>query len=102
MGVALTTPARESPLRVALIEDQPQIRAGIAALIDRTAGFTSIGQYGSMEEALAGIGQQPPDVVLVDIGLPGMSGIEGIAVLRERWPALPVLVLTVYDDDERI
>jgi DNA-binding NarL/FixJ family response regulator len=55
-----------------------------------------------MEEALMKMGAHLPDVVLIDIGLPGMSGIEGIEILRERYPQLLMLVLTVYDDDERI
>src|SRR5207245_9597456 len=60
------------------------------------------GAYGSMEEALLKIGRALPDVALVDIGLPGMSGIEGIALLKERHPKLLLLMLTVYEDDERI
>ncbi len=55
-----------------------------------------------MEDALARIGGSLPDVVLCDIGLPGMSGIEGIRILKERYPDLLLLMLTVYDDDERI
>jgi len=55
-----------------------------------------------MEEALPRIGSELPDVVLVDIGLPGMSGIDGIRRLKELWPDLPLVVLTIYDDDKRI
>jgi len=55
-----------------------------------------------MEEALANLGRSPPDVFLVDIGLPGMSGIAGIPILKERCPGVPLLMLTVYDDDQRI
>jgi DNA-binding NarL/FixJ family response regulator len=55
-----------------------------------------------MEEALDRVKQDMPDVVLCDIGLPGMSGIEGIRILKERYPNLLLLMLTVYDDDERI
>jgi len=55
-----------------------------------------------MEEALERIGNDLPDVVLNDIGLPGMSGIDGIRILKERYPDLVVLILTIYDDDERI
>ena len=55
-----------------------------------------------MEEALASIGKDLPDVALVDVGLPGMSGIEGTRQLRERYPGLLVMMLTVYGDDERI
>jgi DNA-binding NarL/FixJ family response regulator len=93
------------PIKVAIIEDQRTIREGLAALIDGTDGFRCTGSYGSMEEALKKIGLQAvdaPDVALLDIGLPGMSGIEGIGLLRARYPAMPVLMLTVYKDDDRI
>jgi DNA-binding NarL/FixJ family response regulator len=61
-----------------------------------------VGSFGSMEEALAKVGYELPDVLLVDIGLPGMSGIEGIRRLKEQHPGLALLMLTVYDDDRRI
>jgi DNA-binding NarL/FixJ family response regulator len=89
-------------IRVAIIEDEPAIREGLAALIHGTPGYRIAGKYFSMEEALPSIGRQRPDVVLVDIGLPGISGIEGIRRLKDDHPDLPLLVLTVYDDDERI
>jgi DNA-binding NarL/FixJ family response regulator len=89
-------------LKVVLIEDQPRIRDGLRTLIDGTAGYHCAGSFGSMEEALDRIGNAVPDVVLVDIGLPRMSGIEGIRVLRQKYPDLPALVLTVYGDDRRI
>lgn len=71
-------------------------------LINGTAGYHCTGSYRSMEEALDKIKSDVPDVVLCDIGLPGMSGIDGIRILRERHPNLLLLMLTVYDDDERI
>ncbi len=71
-------------------------------LIHGTEGFHCTASYRSMEDALAGIGDELPDVALVDIGLPGMSGIEGIRLLKERYPSIQSLMLTVYDDDERI
>src|SRR5688500_1489772 len=89
-------------IKVAIIEDRREIREGIATLIQFTEGFSCVGQFYSMEEALQQIGNCPPDVALVDIGLPGMSGIEGIEILKVRHPQLLILVLTVYDDDERI
>jgi DNA-binding NarL/FixJ family response regulator len=55
-----------------------------------------------MEEAIEGMSSDPPQVALIDLGLPGMSGLEGIRVLRKQSRDLAVLVLTVYDDDERI
>jgi len=89
-------------IRVAIIEDQSQIREGLSELIDGAPGFHATGAFSSMEDALAGISTQVPDIILVDIGLPGISGIQGIPLLIARNPALSTLVLTVYDDDERI
>jgi DNA-binding NarL/FixJ family response regulator len=87
---------------VAIIEDQREFREGLAFLIDGSEGYRCTQRFGSMEEALASLGRDVPDVALVDIGLPGISGIEGIRLLNERYPGLPVLMLTVYNDDERI
>lgn len=89
-------------ISVVTIDDQKEIRDGLAVLINATEGMRCIGAYRSMEEALASIGPTGPDVALVDIGLPGMSGIEGIQLLKERYPSLAPLVLTVYGDDARI
>jgi len=89
-------------IRVAVIEDRREIGDGLAALINGTEGYCCTGAFRSMEQALAGIGASLPDIVLVDIGLPGMSGIDGIRFLKERYPALRFLILTIYDDDERI
>ena len=89
-------------IRVAVIEDRREIGDGLAALINGTEGYCCTGAFRSMEQALAGIGASLPDIVLVDIGLPGISGIDGIRFLKERYPALQFLVLTIYDDDERI
>jgi DNA-binding NarL/FixJ family response regulator len=90
-------------IRVAIIEDRREIREGLAMLIGGTPGFACSGNYRSMEDALPRIkAGDLPDVVLCDIGLPGMSGIEGMRILKERFPNLLLLMLTVYDDDERI
>jgi len=87
---------------VAIIEDRKEIREGLASLIGGAQGFECTGAYRSMEEAIDGITRDVPEVALVDIGLPGMSGIEGIAVLKIRHPKLLTLVLSVYGDDDRI
>jgi len=90
------------PIRVAIIEDQREIREGLKTLVAGTPGYCVAGAWRSMEEALDGIARDVPDVALVDIGLPGMPGTDGIRILRERYPKLRTLMLTVYDDDERI
>ena len=89
-------------IRVVVVEDRRELRDGLSVLIDGTEGYRCVRSYGSMEEALAGIGRDAPDVVLLDIGLPGMSGIDGARVLKERFPDVRILMLTVYEDDERI
>ena len=95
--------AADHVIRVAIIEDSREVREGLAALINGTRGFSCSSSYYSMEAALAGISQQKePDVILTDIGLPGMSGIEGIEILRERYPQVPIVALTVYDNDEKV
>src|SRR5881628_1104737 len=96
------SPWAASMIRVAIIEDQSEVREGLALLINRSEDCRATHSYGSMEEALDGIGLEVPDVALADIGLPGMSGIEGVRRLKELCPQLQVLMLTVYDDDERI
>ena len=91
-----------APVKVAIVEDQREIRECLALLVNGTDGYTCSGSYRSMEEAIEKIPRQVPDVLLSDIGLPGMSGIDGVRRLKELCPDLLVLMLTVYDDDERI
>jgi DNA-binding NarL/FixJ family response regulator len=93
---------QSTTIRVAIIEDRREIRDSLAMLINGTEGFRCSGAYRTMEEALDKLKHNPPDVVLSDIGLPGMSGIDGIKLLKEIKPELIILMLTVYDDDERI
>jgi DNA-binding NarL/FixJ family response regulator len=90
------------PIRVALVEDQARTREGLASLIGDSAGFEVAGQYGAMEDAIDGIGGAPPDVLLADIGLPGMSGIDGVRLLHQRFPDMAILMLTVHGDDDSI
>lgn len=92
----------KATINVGIIEDRREIRDGLGMLIDGTDGFRCRGKFGSMEEALRRIGADLPDVVLCDIGLPGMDGIEGIKILKEKFPELLVIMLSIYDDDERI
>ncbi len=89
-------------IKTAIIEDMRQIREGLATLINFTDGFTCTGAFRSVEEALQRIKSDVPDVLLSDIALPGMSGIEGVKILKEKYPEMLILMLTIYEDDERI
>ncbi len=88
--------------RVAIIEDQVDIREGLRLLIDDTPSFRCTATFGSMEDALAAMRPGLADIVLMDLGLPGMSGLEGIRRLRGVDPDLRLIALTVYEDDDRV
>lgn len=92
----------DEPIRVAVVEDQRPMREGLRLLIDGTPGYRCVGAFGSMEEALRVMDREVPDVMLLDIGLPGMSGSEGVRLLKERYPTMQILMLTIYDEDDRV
>lgn len=92
-----------APLRVMLVEDLREVREGLTMLINGTPNFRCESSHRTMEDALARLdGARPPDAILTDLGLPGMSGIDGIRILRARLPDVPILALTVYDNDDNI
>ncbi|HVE56666.1 MAG TPA: response regulator transcription factor [Pyrinomonadaceae bacterium] len=94
--------ATRSVIKVVIIEDLRDIREGLAALLNGTEGYKCVGKFGSMEEALRNIQRDVPDVILSDIGLPGMDGIEGVRLIKEKYPEMTILMLSVYNDNERI
>jgi DNA-binding NarL/FixJ family response regulator len=89
-------------IRVVIIEDHLAMRDTLAALIARADDLELVGSYGSMEDALESVTRDAPDVVLADIGLPGMAGTEGVRHLRAIQPNLQILMLTVFADNENI
>jgi DNA-binding NarL/FixJ family response regulator len=89
-------------LTTVVIEDRPEARDGLRALLNGTEGYRCQAAFRSMEEAMSKLGDEAPSAVLVDIGLPGMSGIEGIRWLHGKYPQTPLIALTVFEDDERI
>jgi DNA-binding NarL/FixJ family response regulator len=92
----------EETVRVAIVEDEREIREGLRFFIDKAPGFRCTECFESMEEALRALTPARVDIVLLDLGLPGMSGLEGIRVIRQRHPSLKLVPLTIYEDDDRI
>lgn len=89
-------------IKVAIVEDDDWIRNNLAAEIARTRGFECVGVYATGEEALNALPQNPPDVVLMDIHLPGMDGIECVRQVKLLVPEAQILMLTVYEDSDKI
>ncbi|HVQ38371.1 MAG TPA: response regulator transcription factor [Pyrinomonadaceae bacterium] len=92
----------EQVIRVAIIEDDRAVREGLGMIIGATPGFECTGKFYSVEEALHLMDGNPPDVLLLDIHLPGMLGSEAVGVFREKYPSLQVLMLTIYDGQDKV
>jgi DNA-binding NarL/FixJ family response regulator len=88
--------------KVAIVEDNPGFRTLIQQMLQDTPGYVSVCSCGTAEEGIRAIPKAQPDVVLMDIQLPGISGIDCVARLRQNMPDLPVIMLTVNNDAERI
>ena len=89
-------------IRVAIIEDDRSTREGLSLLIDATPGYRCVGKFGSVEEGMRFAGKEVPQVLLLDIHLPGMLGSEGVKGLLEKYPSVKVLMLTVYAEQEKV
>lgn len=89
-------------IKVAIIEDNETIREGLSALINGTEGYKCIAAFRDCETFLDKLNQLDLDVVLMDIGLPGMSGIEGVQQAIKKNPDLNILMLTIYEDSEKV
>jgi len=89
-------------ITVSIVEDNEQLRGTLARVIDRAPGFTCASGYPSAEEALEGLPRDCPQVVLMDINLPGMNGVECARQLKQVLPEVQVIMLTVYEDTENI
>lgn len=85
-----------------MIEPQQDIRERLAVLIDNSDGYRCAGAFGSMEDALFYMRPDAGEVVLVDLRLPGMPGVDGIKLLREQYPSLRVIALAAPDDEDRV
>ncbi len=89
-------------IRVAIVEDDEQVRENLSRLIGEAKGFECVANFSSGEEALESWPRRAPDVVVMDINLPGISGVECVRQIKSKFPEVHVVMLTVYDDSERI
>jgi DNA-binding NarL/FixJ family response regulator len=90
------------PITVSIVEDNDKLRGTLAKMIGRAEGFKFISDYGSAEAALEDLPKVKPEVVLMDINLPGMNGVECVRKLKAALPQVQVMMLTVYEDTENI
>jgi DNA-binding NarL/FixJ family response regulator len=90
------------PIKVAIVDDDEGIRASLATLIRRAPALRLVGDYADAEAALKDIPHRPPDVVLMDINLPGINGVECVRQLKGSLPAIQFLMLTVYEDSDSL
>jgi DNA-binding NarL/FixJ family response regulator len=90
------------PISVSIVEDNEKLRSTLARVINRADGFRCVSDYGNAEDALKNLPQIRPDVVLMDINLPGMNGVECVRQLKQLLPQTQVMMLTVYEDTENI
>jgi DNA-binding NarL/FixJ family response regulator len=90
------------PITISIVEDNDKLRGTLAKVIGRAEGFKFVSDYGSAEDALAELPRVKPEVVLMDINLPGMNGVECVRKLKALMPQVQVMMLTVYEDTENI
>jgi DNA-binding NarL/FixJ family response regulator len=89
-------------ISVAIVEDDDDLRESLPILINSTPGFTCLSAYRDCETAIKELENDLPEVVLMDIGLPGMSGIEGIPKIKEKLPDIDIIMLTIHEDDDLV
>jgi two-component system response regulator NreC len=87
-------------IRVLLVDDHAVVRTGLHMLLGQEEDIEIVGEAGSGREALNSIEQLQPDLVLMDIGLPDMTGIEVTRQIKQKWPGVAVVALTIHDDEE--
>src|SRR5256714_5199243 len=90
------------PITVSIVEDNEQLRSTLARVLNRSEGFRCLSSYGNAEDALKDLPRVKPEVVLMDINLPGINGVECVRQLKQLVPALQFIMLTVYEDTENI
>jgi two-component system NarL family response regulator len=92
----------EQSIRILIADDHPVVRQGLAVIIETERGMTVVAQAQNGQEAVELFRQERPDVALIDLKMPDMSGVEAITEIRREFPRAVILVLTTYDRDEDI
>jgi len=98
----LRTMNGKDPIRVAIVDDDSVLGDGLRRIIDRAEGFACVGAFGSVEEATPALADVRPDVLLLDIQLPGIAGDQAIDLIRGVCPAVEILMLTVFSDRAKV
>jgi len=96
------SPSPSRPISVSIVEDDPWLRRDLAREISAAAGFLCLGSYANAEEALQKLPADKPDVVVMDINLPGLNGIECVRRIKLSTPEMCILMLTVYEESDLI
>lgn len=89
-------------IRIGIIEDNATLRKSLENLFNQTDGMSCVISLGNLRNIVSDLGGSKPDIVLMDIGLPDISGIEGVRTIKSNYPSVQVLMFTVFEDDEKI
>src|SRR6185295_931696 len=89
-------------IKVSIFEDNKSLRNGLSQLIERTPGFELYGAYPDCNNLVKELNLATPDVVLMDIHMPGINGIEGVGMIRHHFPAVKILMQTIFEEDDKV
>lgn len=88
--------------RVLIVEDDQEIRESFSLIVNSSQKFSTVAAYGNCEEAIAAIGRDKPEIILMDIELPQMNGIQCTKLIKEKYPHIEIVIVTVYEDNELV
>jgi DNA-binding NarL/FixJ family response regulator len=91
-----------SNIKVVIFEDNTNLRRGLTTLINGSDGFECTGAFGNCDKLIKNISDTKPDVILMDIEMPGMNGIEAVKILKPQFPGIKILMETIFEDDEKV
>jgi len=101
-SLASQSPTKRMAIKVAIVDDDARVRTNLARAVDRSGEFQCVGQFASAEDAIERLPASEPQVVLMDINMPGLNGIECVQRLKAERPEIEFIMLTVYEDTESV